>query len=85
MVVLVVLAVLTGYLLPWDQLALWAVTVGENLRGYLPLFGDRVRFVLLGGAEVSPQTLLWWLLAHGLLAVLSTGLIIAAWRAILVR
>ena len=31
----------TGYLLPWDQLALWAVTVGTNMMGYTPVFGDR--------------------------------------------
>ena len=29
----------TGYLLPWDQLALWAVTVGTNMMGYTPVFG----------------------------------------------
>ncbi len=38
----------TGYLLPWDQLALWAVTVGTNMMGYTPVFGNEVRFVLLG-------------------------------------
>ena len=38
----------TGYLLPWDQLALWAVTVGTNMMGYTPVFGSQVRFVLLG-------------------------------------
>jgi hypothetical protein len=31
----------TGYLLPWDQLALWAVTVGTNMMGYTPVFGTR--------------------------------------------
>jgi quinol-cytochrome oxidoreductase complex cytochrome b subunit len=36
----------TGYLLPWDQLALWAVTVGTNMMGYTPVFGSQVRFVL---------------------------------------
>ena len=29
----------TGYLLPWDQLSLWAVTVGTNMMGYTPVFG----------------------------------------------
>src|SRR3989440_1510086 len=28
----------TGYLLPWDQLSLWAVTVGTNMMGYTPVF-----------------------------------------------
>ena len=38
----------TGYLLPWDQLALWAVTVGTNMMGYTPVFGSSVKYVLLG-------------------------------------
>ena len=29
----------TGYLLPWDQLSYWAVTVGTNLVHYVPLIG----------------------------------------------
>ena len=48
----------TGYLLPWDQLALWAVTVGTNMMGYTPVFGTQVRFVLLGGVEIGTDTLL---------------------------
>jgi quinol-cytochrome oxidoreductase complex cytochrome b subunit len=54
----------TGFLLPWDQLALWAVTVGSNVRGYRVLFDPVVRFVLIGGVEVSPQTLIRWFLLH---------------------
>ena len=45
----------TGYLLPWDQLALWAVTVGTNMMGYTPVFGSQVRFVLLGGVEIGTR------------------------------
>ena len=47
----------TGYLLPWDQLALWAVTVGTNMMGYTPVFGTQVRFVLLGGSVIGTSTL----------------------------
>ena len=54
----------TGYLLPWDQLALWAVTVGTNMMGYTPVFGQEVRFVLLGGAEIGSDTLLRWYVLH---------------------
>ena len=57
----------TGYLLPWDQLALWAVTVGTNMMGYTPVFGSQVRFVLLGGAEISSATLLRWYVLHVLM------------------
>jgi quinol-cytochrome oxidoreductase complex cytochrome b subunit len=57
----------TGYLLPWDQLALWAVTVGTNMMGYTPVFGQQVRFVLLSGVEISSETLLRWYVLHVLL------------------
>src|SRR5438094_157184 len=57
----------TGYLLPWDQLALWAVTVGTNMMGYTPVFGSQVKFVLLGSSEISNDTLLRWYTLHVLL------------------
>jgi len=57
----------TGYLLPWDQLALWAVTVGTNMMGYTPVLGTQVRFVLLGGKEISGDTLLRWYVLHVLM------------------
>ena len=57
----------TGYLLPWDQLALWAVTVGTNMMGYTPVFGSQVRFALLGGTEIGSETLLRWYVLHVLL------------------
>jgi quinol---cytochrome c reductase cytochrome b subunit, bacillus type len=54
-------------LLTWDQLSLWAVTVGTNMMGYTPVFGDQVRFVLLGGAEIGSDTLLRWYTLHVLM------------------
>src|SRR6266542_3759958 len=50
----------TGYLLPWDQLSIWAVTVGTNLAGYSPLVPDQAKFILLSGIQVNPNTLLRW-------------------------
>jgi quinol-cytochrome oxidoreductase complex cytochrome b subunit len=47
----------TGYLLPWDQLAYWAVTVATSLLGYIPLVGTAVANFLLGGPEVGQATL----------------------------
>jgi menaquinol-cytochrome c reductase cytochrome b subunit len=77
-----VLAAFTGYLLPWDQLALWAVRVGTNLSGYRPLFDpDTVRFVLLDGTEVGRVTVVRWLIVHA--AVLGPALLVLlglAWR-----
>src|SRR5260221_8038993 len=57
----------TGYLLPWDQLSLWAVTVGTNMMGYTPVFGSQVKFALLGGAEIGGATLFPWYGFHVLM------------------
>ena len=54
----------TGYLLPWDQLALWAVTVGTNMAGAVPLIGEKIRYVLLGGDTVDQATLLRFYVLH---------------------
>ena len=42
LLLLTLLLSFTGYLLPWDQLAIWAVTVGGNMAGYTPVFGAQV-------------------------------------------
>jgi quinol---cytochrome c reductase cytochrome b subunit, bacillus type len=70
----------TGYLLPWDQLALWAVTVGTNMRGYRPVFDHQVKFVLMGGVEVGRDTLVRWFFVHLLVVGPLIGMaIVAAW------
>ncbi len=57
LLLLIVAANFTGYLLPWDQLAYWAVTVGSSLLSYVPLIGEGLRNFLLGGPEVGAATL----------------------------
>jgi len=57
LLLLVVLSNFTGYLLPWDQLSYWAVTVATSLLSYIPLAGEPIRETLLGGAEVGQPTL----------------------------
>ncbi len=57
LLLLVVAANFTGYLLPWDQLAYWAVTVGTSLLSYIPLIGEAIGQFILGGPEVSGATL----------------------------
>jgi quinol-cytochrome oxidoreductase complex cytochrome b subunit len=47
----------TGYLLPWDQRAYWATTVGTRIAGVAPFFGDWLLRVARGGAELSAVTL----------------------------
>src|SRR6266850_2137242 len=67
LLLLTLLLSFTGYLLPWDQLALWAVTVGTNMMGYTPVFGTQVKFVLLGSKEIGNDTLLRWYVLHVLM------------------
>jgi len=54
----------TGYLLPWDQLAYWAITVGTNIGSYAPLVGGQVRELLLGGHSVGEAALLRFYVLH---------------------
>jgi quinol-cytochrome oxidoreductase complex cytochrome b subunit len=54
----------TGYLLPWDQIAFWAITVGTQMAQYAPLLGPQSSFFLLGGIEVGQNTLLRFYVLH---------------------
>ena len=54
----------TGYLLPWDQLAFWGVSVGTNMAKEAPLVGEKIRFLLLGGNVVSENALLRFYVLH---------------------
>ncbi len=82
LLVLTLLLAFTGYLLPWDQLAFWAVTVGTSMGGFTPIFGQQVQFVLLGGVEIGPPTLLRWYVLHVLALpfVLTILLAVHFWR-----
>jgi quinol-cytochrome oxidoreductase complex cytochrome b subunit len=57
LLVLIVLLNFTGYLLPWDQLAYWAITVSTNIIGYLPVIGESIRTIIIGGKELNADTL----------------------------
>jgi quinol-cytochrome oxidoreductase complex cytochrome b subunit len=70
------LVMASGYLLPWEQLALSAVSAADNLRGFGPIFDQRARFVLIGNIELSRGTAQAWFVVHmvagvGLIAVVS--------------
>jgi quinol-cytochrome oxidoreductase complex cytochrome b subunit len=54
----------TGYLLPWDQLAYWAITVGTNIASAAPVVGERIRFLLLGGNTIDQNTLIRFYVLH---------------------
>ncbi len=98
-VVLLVLTLLlsfTGYLLPWDQLGFWAVTVGTNMARATPLLGHEgpfgeqlgmtayndIRFALLGGSLVGGNALLRAYIWHciGLPLIVGIFMIVHFWR-----
>ena len=72
LLVLTLLLIITGFLLPWDQLGYWAITVGTNMAGATPVLGNQgpfaellgikinndVRFALLGGTQIDAPALL---------------------------
>jgi len=66
----------TGYLLPWDQKAYWATTIGTRIAGVAPLVGEAILRVMRGGPELSAVTLARffgahvWILPGGLLTLL---------------
>lgn len=70
----------TGYLLPWDQRAFWATTVGTQIAGTPPLIGDWILQVIRGGEGLSEVTLARffgvhvWVLPAVLVALLSLHL-----------
>jgi ubiquinol-cytochrome c reductase cytochrome b subunit len=54
----------TGYLLPWDQLAFWAVTIGTSMAEKAPVGGNEANLLLRGAASIGPNGLLRFYLLH---------------------
>jgi len=72
----------TGYLLPWDQLAFWAVTVGTNIASSIPLMGPQIRELLIGGRTIEQPTLIRFYVLHIIVlpAVLGVLFVYHMWR-----
>src|SRR6266852_5326746 len=72
----------TGYLLPWDQLAFWAITVGSNIASAVPVVCNKVHFLMLGGNPVNANALLRFYVLHCMILPLAAILLIAVhfWR-----
>lgn len=79
---LTILLSYTGYLLPWDQLAYWGVTVGTNMARAVPLLGEEISFLLLGGNQVDENTLVRFYVLHCVVLplALTGGIAIHIWR-----
>src|ERR1700682_3195163 len=82
LLMLTLLSSYTGYLLPWDQLSYWGVTVGSNIMSSTPFIGEKLRFVLLGGNTVNANALLRFYVLHVVILPLSAILLISIhmWR-----
>jgi len=96
LLVLTLLLSFTGYLLPWDQLAFWAVTVGTNMAAATPFIGaegpfhdlfgvtanNDARFLLLGDTRVGASALLRFYVLHcvGLPLVAGVLMVVHFWR-----
>jgi quinol-cytochrome oxidoreductase complex cytochrome b subunit len=68
----------TGYLLPWDQLAYWATTVGTNIAGSVPLVGKHLLVIMRGGEDVSGATLTRFYTVHVIILPWVTSACLAA-------
>lgn len=96
LLVVTLLLSFTGYLLPWDQIALWAITVGTKMAAATPFLGsdgpfhewfgihpnNDMRFLLLGDSDVGANALLRFYVLHCvLLPVVAGGLMfVHFWR-----
>lgn len=72
----------TGYLLPWDQLAYWAITVGTSIASYEPVMGALIQKILLGGSEVGQESLVRFNALHVMVipALLALLISVHIWR-----
>src|SRR5438477_7103388 len=92
LLVMTLLLSFTGYLLPWDQLSIWAVTVGSNMGRATPILGHEgpghelipglnnvydARAFLFGGGEIGPHTLLRFYILHCIFIPLVASLFMA--------
>jgi quinol-cytochrome oxidoreductase complex cytochrome b subunit len=66
MVLLLLTLVLSfsGYLLPWDQLAYWAVTIGSSMAEAAPIVGNALNLLVRGGVDIGQGALLRFYLLH---------------------
>ncbi|MGD2205402.1 MAG: cytochrome b N-terminal domain-containing protein [Anaerolineae bacterium] len=67
----------TGYLLPWDQKALWGSTVGSEILGVVPWIGDELLALLRGGPDITGMTLTRFYGGHMLVLPVLTFLFLA--------
>jgi len=75
----------TGYLLPWDQKAYWATTVGTYIASYAPLIGNFISEILKGEPQVGVRTLGRFYAFHTLFLPLILILLVAVHLAMVIK
>jgi len=75
----VLVANFSGYLLPWDQLSYWAITISTAMLAYVPWIGEWLQLLARGGPEISKITLIGFFTIHTTV-VPATLLVLAAWH-----
>ena len=73
---LMIVTAFMGYVLPWGQMSYWAATVIINLVGTLPIIGDSLTQLLLGGFAVDNPTLNRFFSLHYLIPFIIFGLVL---------
>lgn len=64
MLVLILVSGFTGYLLPWDQVSYWAITVCTEMLGYVPVVGQALQRLVIGGTDIGAATILNFYALH---------------------
>lgn len=67
----------SGYLLPWDQLSYWAITIGTSVADSIPLIGAQVQTLLAGGPEVGQLGLLRFYTLHVIILPVALAIMFA--------
>ncbi|HET9497541.1 MAG TPA: cytochrome b N-terminal domain-containing protein [Candidatus Limnocylindria bacterium] len=72
----------TGYLLPWDQIAFWAVNVGSSMAAYAPVVPTESAFIIFSGIDINEGTLIRFYVYHVIAFPLITAVFMAIhfWR-----
>ncbi len=80
--ILTLLLSLTGYLLPWDQLAFWATTIVSKIVGSTLFIGEELKYLFLGGTVVGQNALIRSYVMHVVLLplVISIFMVVHFWR-----
>ena len=70
MMVLILVSGFTGYLLPWDQVSYWAITVCTEMLAYVPVVGQGLQRLVVGGTEIGAATILNFYALHAVVVPL---------------